>query len=987
VDLTGDPQFAEVLGRVREASLAGFEHQDVPFERLVEELAPARSLARHPLIQVMLTGQNTAPASLDLPGVDVQPVSDDAPMARFDLDVSVGEVLRGDGSPAGLRGGITGAADLFDAGTVAVFAVRLVRVLGAVMADPGVRVSGVEVLDAGEREQLLAGWNDTAVGVAGVLVPGMIGAQAERVPDAVAVVCGGEHVSYAGLGVRAGRLAGYLRGLGAGRESVVGVCLPRGVEMVVAVLAVWRAGAAYLPVDPGLPAERIAFMLADAGVAVLVGTGEVLDELPAGPVRSVALDDGATAAAVSVMSPPDRLVLVAGELAYVMYTSGSTGVPKGVAVTHGGLACYAGWAAGAYGFGGGGAVLHSSLAFDLTVTSVVVPLAAGSVVVASPAGGAEGLAEVVAGRGGADVIKVVPGHLPLLGALLPDAAAAGAARVLVVGGEALPAGAVARWLGRSPGSVVVNEYGPTETVVGCCVFTVRAGDELGGGVVPVGRPTAGTRLYVLDERLGLVPAGVAGELYIAGAQLARGYVRRAGLTAERFVADLFGPAGGRLYRTGDVARWTAGGELVFLGRADEQVKIRGFRVEPGEVQAVLAAHPRVARAAVIAREDSPGDQRLVGYVIPADGQDSDPDSDSGGDLPAAVREFAAARLPGYMVPSAVVTLGDLPLTPNGKLDRAALPAPDLAGAAGSGRGPASVREELLCQAFADVLGVESVGPEDDFFALGGHSLLAVQAVARLKERGLSFGVRDIFAAPTVSSLIGRTSLSSLRDVLGVLLPVREQGDKPPIFCLPPGGGLSWCYLPMARFAPSGIPLYALQARGLDGEGDFAASLTEYAQDCIEQIRTVQPSGPYRLLGWSFGAMVAHQVAIQLQAAGEEISALIIMDFYPSRSPVAGPAGGDGEAGSVAAGPEPASDPDAEIQTLVDDIRRAAGRLGLSGDEWRHFARLTQNHLKIAAEHAYGRFDGDALVLVAQQGTRDYQPTARDWEPFVSGTIS
>src|SRR6185437_7663037 len=447
-DLSGDPELGQLLARVRDTSLAAFEHQDVPFERLVEELSPARSLARHPLIQVMLTGQNTATADLDLPGVSADGIAaQGGSMARFDLDVSVGEVLSADGAPAGIRGRVTGATDLLDRESVEQFAGRLLRVLESMAADPSLRVSDVDVLDAAERRQLLGEWNDTAAELASAAVPELIAEQAARVPDAVAVTCADEHVSYAELGLRAGRLAGYLTGLGAGREAVVGLCLPRGIDMVVALLAVWRAGAAYLPIDPGLPAERVSFMLADAGAAVLVSTSEVLDELPARAVVPVAVDDPATATAVSAM-PEDYPAVrpAAGELAYVMYTSGSTGAPKGVAVTHGGLANYARWAARAYALGGGGAVLHSSLAFDLTVTSAVVPLAAGSVVVASPEGGAEGLGALAGTRGGFDVLKVVPGHLPLLEALMPDPAAAGAARVLVVGGEALSAGPVRDWL-------------------------------------------------------------------------------------------------------------------------------------------------------------------------------------------------------------------------------------------------------------------------------------------------------------------------------------------------------------------------------------------------------------------------------------------------------------------------------------------------------------------------------------------------------------
>ncbi|MEU6876456.1 amino acid adenylation domain-containing protein [Streptomyces sp. NPDC046751] len=769
-DLAGDPTFRELLGRVRETSLSALAHQEVPFEKLVEELAPSRSMARHPLFQVQLDLQNNAQAVLDLPGAHAGGIPAGAAVAKFDVEVRVGESWDADGAPAGLRGSLIVAADLFDARTAESIAGRWTRALDVLTADPALSLSSLDVLGETERHQVVVEWNDTARELPRGLVPELFEARAARTPDAVAVVAEGAQMSYAELDERANRIAQFLVGQGVGAESIVGLCLPRGIDTVAAILAVWKAGAAYLPMDPEYPAERIGFMLRDSGVVLTLTTEEILDELPAGRGRLVALDDPLTAtqlAAAPAMSP--GVVAEREGLAYVIYTSGSTGRPKGVTVTHGGLANYVTWAADAYATTDrrAGAPLHSSLAFDLTVTSLAVPLISGSAVVVSPAGGAEGLAELIRTSDEFGLAKVVPAHLPVLSEMLADEHATASARTWVVGGEALPGAVVREWLERSPDSVVVNEYGPTEAVVGCSVFEVRPGQEVGESV-PIGRPVANTQLYVLDERLSPVPVGVSGELYVSGVQLARGYLGRSGLTAERFVASPFA-SGARMYRTGDVARWSADGQLEYLGRADEQVKIRGFRIEPGEVQAVLLAHPGVARAAAVAREDTPGDRRLVAYVVPADEADAD-------ELPSFIKQFAIARLPEHMVPSAVVVLDALPLTVNGKLDREALPAPDYSGAAGSGREPSTHEEKVLCEVFAQVLGLERVGVDDDFFVLGGHSLLAVRLINRIRTvLGTEVEIVELFDAPTVAGLAQR--LGSQKSARPALRPMRIQEES------------------------------------------------------------------------------------------------------------------------------------------------------------------------------------------------------------------
>ncbi|MFF8683592.1 amino acid adenylation domain-containing protein, partial [Streptomyces sp. NPDC015237] len=740
-DVSGDPTFGELLERVRETSLAALEHQEVPFERLVEVLAPGRSLARHPLFQVMLTLENNAEPSIELDEVRALAVPFGQVASRFDMSLTLRETTI-DGCPGGLRGSVTGSVDLFDEVSVGVFAERLARVLSVVAGD--VRVGEIEVLSEGERGRVLVGWNESGVvGVSGV-VPGLFGEQVARTPDAPAVVGEGETLSYGELDERASRLAGVLTRRGVGAESVVGVLLERSVDVVVALLAVWKAGGAYLPVDPEAPAERVAWLLEDAGPVCVVTSAGLAGGLPEG--LAVLVDE-----AVADGEPVGPVRVESGHAAYVIYTSGSTGRPKGVVVSHGALAGYVAWCVEAYPGVRDSSLLHGSVSFDLGVTGLYAALVSGGCVFVS--GLDEGLPAVLDGRR-LGFLKVTPSHLPLLEALPEECAPTGQ---LMVGGEALGWDAVQRWRDAHPGVDVVNHYGPTEGTVGSAHYVIGVGEGDGSvGSVPIGRSFATTRTFVLDRFLEPVAPGVVGELYVAGMQLARGYHQRPGLTGERFVACPYGGPGERMYRTGDLVRWTVDGQLVFVGRADDQVKLRGYRIEPGEVETVLVAHPAVDRAVVLVREDVPGDKRLVGYVA------AHREGDEGDGLTAELRAFVGQRLPDYMVPSAVVVLDGMPLTANGKVDRAALPVPEHSSA--GGRGPSTVLEELVCQVFADVLGVQRVGVEDNFFELGGHSLLAVTLASRLRERGLGVSVRVLFEAPTPAALAAAGGGASVVEV-------------------------------------------------------------------------------------------------------------------------------------------------------------------------------------------------------------------------------
>ncbi|CAM5729899.1 Non-ribosomal peptide synthetase OS=Streptomyces fumanus OX=67302 GN=GCM10018772_35740 PE=4 SV=1 [Streptomyces fumanus] len=758
-DLSGDPTFAELLARVRETDLAAYAHQDVPFERLVDELNPVRSSSRNPLFQVMLALQNVPEARWELPGLDVEAVPpQSAPPARFDLSVTLNERRAPDGSPAGLGGGILYAADLFDETTARSLAGRLARVLEQVAVNARIRLSDIDVLEASERALVTELWNDTRRPVPSDTVPELIRSWVERSPEAVAVRGGSETLTYAELDARTNTLARHLTGLGVGPESRVGLFLPRGVDMVVALLAVWKAGGAYVPLDPQYPADRLAYMITDSGLSVVLAESATTELVPSG-IDVVLVDRSIEGPA----EPLDRQV-TPDQLAYVIYTSGSTGRPKGVAVAHGGVANLAEAMRPVLGVEPGTVALQfASFSFDAAVLDVAVTLGGGgTLAIATSEERTEpaALSEMIR-RSGVQVASVVPSLLSVL-----DPAEVPGVRNWVLGAERLTPDLAARW---RAGARVWNTYGPTEATVISTATLLPEGIGREDDAPAIGSPIGNTQVFVLDAFLKPAPVGAVGELYVAGPGLARGYDNRPDLTAERFVACPF-TEGTRMYRSGDLARWTPDGLLEFAGRADEQVKIRGFRVEPGEVESVLAAHPEVAQAAVVVREDRPGDQRLAGYVVPVGGGT---EFDT-----AALREYAGHRLPDYMVPAAVMVLDALPLTANGKLDRAALPAPELTASA-EGRAPETPTEVVLSGLFGEVLGLERVGAEASFFDLGGDSLLAMRLIARVRSvLEAEISIRDLFTAPTVAG-VARV-IDATDDGSRVPLARRERPERLPL---------------------------------------------------------------------------------------------------------------------------------------------------------------------------------------------------------------
>ncbi|WP_306337113.1 non-ribosomal peptide synthetase, partial [Streptomyces sp. KL118A] len=753
-DLSGDPTFAELLDRVCTTNLSAYSHQDVPFETLVEALNPTRSLAHHPLFQVMLAFNNIPRTTPDFVGVTATPNTVRVEAARMDLSVNLVEQRDADGGHAGISGVISYRTDLFDHGTVTGMAERLVRVLTSVAADAERRVGSIELLSGDERHRILEERNDTAAPVPHATVPELVQAQAAAAPDAVALIADGTHLTYGELNTRANRLAHHLIERGVGPEHIVALALPRSAELITALLAVLKTGAAYLPIDTTYPVDRIRFMLADAR-PTLVLTHTTTGALWPEGTPTVHLDDPAlrTRLATREGTDPtdsDRLTpLDPAHPAYLVYTSGSTGTPKGVVAHHTGLVNLALAQSDRWGIGAGSRVLQfASPSFDAAASEVFTALLTGGALVVADADRlmpGEALSSVLVDAG------VTHCTLPPSALSVLDPASVPAAMTLIVAGEACDPDTVGRW---SAGRRMFNAYGPSETTV-CATMS----EPLSGAVAPpIGGPIANVRTYVLDAGLSPVPPGVPGELYVAGAGVARGYLNRPGLTAQRFVADPYGPAGSRMYRTGDLASWNSDGSLRFLGRTDDQVKLRGFRIELGEVEAALTACPGVESAVAVLREDRPGDRRLVGYVVSDRGRDGGGDGNTAVD-PAALRARVADRLPDYMVPSAVLVLDALPLMPNGKLDRKALPAPDYAPATRT-RAPSTPQEKALTDLFADVLGLDPdrVGVDDGFFALGGDSISSIVLVSRARERGLDLTPRDVFRHHTARRLAHRTGV-------------------------------------------------------------------------------------------------------------------------------------------------------------------------------------------------------------------------------------
>ncbi|MBB5935251.1 amino acid adenylation domain-containing protein [Streptomyces zagrosensis] len=936
-------------------------------------------------------------------------------------------------------------------------------------ADPAAQqrtVGGIELLSAEERERIFFAWSGgtkapapashpapepasaPATASAGAPIeapaevpadhsahtlPDLLAAQAARTPDQPAVVCDDSRLSYAELDAAATRLAHLLAARGAGPERTVAVALPRSADLVITLLAVLKTGAAYLPLDLDHPAERLTYLLGDADPALLVTRSDSTPpERATSTVPTLVLDNNVVSQALAALPATGRplpYTVLPLHPAYVIYTSGSTGRPKGVPVPHQAIVNRLRWMQDAYQLGADDRVLQKTTAgFDVSVWEFFWPLLTGATLVLARPGGHKDpvyLAHVMREE------AITTAHFvpPMLDVFLaePDAAHCRDLRRVFCSGEALSRQSAERFHAVLPQAQLHNLYGPTEAAVD---VTQHAVEPDATGPVPIGRPAPGTRLYVLDAGLRPCPPGAPGELYLAGVQLARGYHRRPALTAGRFVADpygeLYGAPGARMYRTGDLVRWLPDGSVEYLGRTDHQVKLRGFRIELGEIEAALRALPGVGQAVALVRTDTPGDQRLTAYLT----GETLGIAETPLDVPA-IREQLGRSLPDYMVPAAFVVLDALPLSVNGKVNRAALPAPDVTASA-SGRAPRTPHEELLCAMFGEVLGLPAATIDDDFFQLGGHSLLASQLVSQVRAaHGVELTIRDLFAAPTPERLAQRLDAALVggpapakQHGLDPLLALRADGEKPPLFCIHPGGGLGWLYSGLLPHLGTDQPVYVLQARALSESGVHPSRVEEMAADYLAQIRAIQPQGPYHLLGWSFGGLVAHSMAVQLQRGGEKTGLLAVLDAYPdyrhtfddlprlskrqwlglllddvggrelmAPAPEARPGAEapQGPAGTVdTAGTAELAGPAEE--ELAADLSRDTGLPVhlLEGRASFPLLDIFRNDLELMQKFTPERYAGDMLLFTADLAIPGYQRdpahTPQAWHPYVGGLL-
>lgn len=951
--------FVDVVGQVREKALAAYEHQDVPFERVVEELNPSRSSSHHPLFQVSLAYQNNDAPSLDLPGIEASllPVREKA--SRFDLLLNLTD--GGTAGESGFPATLEYSTDLFDRATAMRIASWYVEVIRSVACQPDRAIGDIDLLSTEERRWLdthrFGGPSDEDGEHAATR---FFDIYARRHAHQIAIVSDEEQVTYGELQLRASSLALELRRRGIGCESVVGLALPRSSELIVALLAVLDAGAAFLPLDPALPTPRLEYMIADADPAIIITDGAA-PQLPASRQLRIDRDINSESSDGALPAPERR----SGKhnLAYVLYTSGSIGTPKAVAGTYQVLENRITWCRNLLGSEPIG-VTNTAPGFIDSAFHILSLLARGGRVVVVDRATTTDPQRMLRALRRHRVTEIMT--VPSVAAALSEHGSRNALKLtsVLLSGEPVTTRVVEdlHWLAGDPD--VWNFYGSTEV---SDVVVAKASRHH----APLGTATPNTEVLVLDKRLHPAPVGVVGELYVSGRQLSRGYWSQPALTATRFVAHPQAH-GERVYPTGDLVRWNAEGALELVGRADNQIKIRGQRVEPAEVESALSAHPGIRRAVVVAIESRTSGTHLAAFVVADRGY-----IDVADELRADVRGFVASRLPDYMVPVVVMVVDGLPLTVNGKVDRSALPGVELVGSA-EFREPVSGRERVLAEIFGSVLGVDRVGLDDDFFALGGHSLLATRMVARVRSvLGVEVPIRVVFDCPTVAGLAAHLDSvpAAAEDPLAPVLTVTADGARPPLWCVHPAGGVAWPYLGLERHI-SDRPIYALQSDGLTG-AIADQTMAEVIARYIDRILAVQSAGPFSLLGWSFGGVVAHAVATELQLRGHIVELLALVDSWPA----------DEDMLRSARSGEVQNQVEAAMWSRYEPFRSE----GNFQETIARIADVSRHNITMLVDHDPPVYDGEALLFhagLSRDGRRiPAQPLRDHWAPFVAGGIA
>lgn len=867
-DMSGSPSFRNFLDQIKGLALESYDNQDVPFEKLVEHLNPKRSLSHNPIFQVMFGLHNTPPLKQELSGLILTPVDMNTGTSRFDLEVLVRE------TSDGLAVLAEYSTDLFDEATIERLMDRFEVLLRGFLKDPEQSISVLPVLTAAERHLIVDEFNDTTRDYpTEKCVHQLFEAQAKKTPNAVAVIYEDQHLTYRELNQKANSIAHRLRELSIGPDSLVGLCVERSVEMITGIFAILKTGAAYVPLDPSYPVDRLKLMLEDSGASVVVSHADLANELDPKKCNLIYMDSLSLFPDSDIHDDP-RTSVGMKNLAYINYTSGSTGVPKGVAIQHSSLNNYTQHILEVLGTDRPLQFANvSTIAADLGNTCIYPALASGGTVhvisydvLTNP-----DLFREYAIKNSIDVLKIVPSHLSALlgenrdGLELPN-------RCLIVGGEALSWDLVDRILEKERKCLVINEYGPTESTVGSAVAYIDKVENEYLSSASIGKPAANTTTYILNESLQVVPIGVHGEIYIGGSGLARGYLHRPELTAERFKEDPFSrDEGARLYRTGDLARYLPNGEMEYLGRIDDQVKIRGFRIELGEVESVISQFTDIRETVVTTREERKGDRRLFAYYVSRSASKIEP---------AELRSYLREKLPEYMIPSAFIQLEKLPLTRNGKVDRKKLPTPenDVLSERQGYVAPGTKTEKKLAKIWANMLGVEKIGTHDNFFDLGGHSLLAIRMFSAVEETfRKSVPLATLFEAGTIEKLATILDQNDWEEPEASLVPIKPTGERLPLFCIHAVGGNVMFYRDLAKYLDEEQPLYGLQARRLAGRQVGHGTIEEMATFYIKEIRELQPEGPYCLGGSSFGGLVAYEMARQLAQQGSEIAILALFD--------------------------------------------------------------------------------------------------------------